>query len=46
MSTLFFIYGLKSKIKNDFSPYIKNNVLIMGSHIVSPMKAHDLLKLA
>jgi len=30
----------------DFSPYIKNNVHIMGSHTVSTMKAHDLLKLA
>ena len=29
---------------SDFSPYIENNVHIMGSHIVSTMKAHDLLK--
>ena len=31
---------------SDFSPYIENNVHIMESHIVSTMKAHDMLKLA
>ena len=34
----FYTYGL------NFSPYIKNDVHIMGSHIVSTLKAHDLLK--
>ena len=46
----FFVYGLKSLLKvftgktfnSDFSPYIKNDVHIMGSHIISTLKAHDL----
>ena len=28
--------------QSDFSPYIKNDVHIMRSHIVSTLKAHDL----
>ena len=30
------------KVISDFTPYIENYVQIMGSHIVSTLKAHDL----
>ena len=36
------IYLTVKTFNSDFSPYIKNYVHIMGSHIVSTLKAHDL----
>ena len=36
------IYLTVKTFNRDFSPYIKNDVHIMGSHFVSTLKAHDL----
>jgi len=36
------IYLTVKTFNSDFSPYIKNDVQIMGSHIVSKLKVHEL----
>ena len=36
------IYLTVKTFNSDFTPYVKNDLNIMGSHIVSTLKAYDL----